>query len=374
MPAEETLKKVLNSIVEKKFPHNSKVEVRPITTPGANYTSALFAATITTHEEKVELFAKVATIGINLGANQIFQIEDYVYTQLASVFEQLQDKHGVTDRFVFSKYYGCSGADGTQTIVMENLVSRGYDVPDRFKYIDWEYASKSVEVLAKFHALSLAFCKERPEEFLKVDKALMSPPWTDGEQWQGLIDGALAVVDDEDREAVARHLDCVGWSKMLQFSKARKTAVIVHADYRPSNLMHRELDGKVDVIPVDYQTVRFGSPVSDLIYFIIMGSDEQFREQHYRRLVDHYYQQLTLALARLGIEAEDLYGREEFETDLKEKLPYGVYIGAMALPFVTIAPEEAPSFELGQFVPRHTELFAERFRALVADYKRWGII
>lgn len=75
---------------------------------------------------------------------------------------------------------------------------------------------------------------------------------------------------------------------------------------------------EVEVVVVDYQTLRVSNPICDLMYFIFSGSDETFREKHYHQLLDHYYKELCSALTRLGVDAEKKYSREDFEFEMKE--------------------------------------------------------
>lgn len=74
----------------------------------------------------------------------------------------------------------------------------------------------------------------------------------------------------------------------------------------------------MEVIPVDYQTLRGGCPVVDLLYFIFTGTDKQFRANYYEKLVDHYYSELRAAIIRLGLNPDEKYSREDFDAELKE--------------------------------------------------------
>ncbi|XP_063366995.1 uncharacterized protein LOC134655460 [Cydia amplana] len=365
----ENLRVVINSVVADKLP--TDVKIKPITSDGANFTSFIFEITVVTAEGTLELFAKVAT---NRDIEHVFVTENFVYSTLSKAYESLQNLHGSDQIFTFPKFYKTEAIKGVQNIVLENLASEGYKCHDRLKSMDWKYASKCVETLANFHALSLAFGKEDPEQFKQVEESLKLPPLTDPE-WRGLADGALAAVDGVDREKLSKLLEgSVGWSKLRELNDPRKTPVIIHGDYRPSNLMHREVNGDLHVIPVDYQLTGLGCPASDLIYFIVLGSDQQFRQKYYHKLVDHYYQELVLAMTRLGLKPEVVYGRQEFEEDMRAKLPLGLCVAAQGLPFVTTDPANAATFEGGWFVPGSNELFVERFRGLMDDFNRWGFI
>ena len=74
----------------------------------------------------------------------------------------------------------------------------------------------------------------------------------------------------------------------------------------------------MDIKIVDLQCLQVGSPVADLIFFIVTGSDEDFRAKYYEKLVDHYYTQLSAAMKRLNLDPEVTYSREDFEYEMKK--------------------------------------------------------
>jgi hypothetical protein len=69
---------------------------------------------------------------------------------------------------------------------------------------------------------------------------------------------------------------------------------------------------------IDYQTYHIGTVINDLMYFIFTGSDAEFRRQHYQQLLDHYYEQLRLALSRVHLDPDEVFPREDFDYELKE--------------------------------------------------------
>ena len=77
---------------------------------------------------------------------------------------------------------------------------------------------------------------------------------------------------------------------------------------------------------LDLQTLQPGSPAADLIYFIITGSDEEFRAKYYQKLIDHYYSELSAALKRLNLDPEKTYSREDLEYELKEVMMFYINI------------------------------------------------
>ncbi|XP_037302543.1 uncharacterized protein LOC119192909 [Manduca sexta] len=151
---------ILNKIVAERALVAPRVKIQPISSGGANFTTQLFQATISHGDNELKLFAKVAAVGEKFRQQfsgfRIFEAENDFYTKLMKIYENLQEKHNVPQdkRFVAPKCYGCSSKLYEEVLVLEDLSAQGFTVYDRMKSVDWDYASKAVEEIAKFHALS----------------------------------------------------------------------------------------------------------------------------------------------------------------------------------------------------------------------------
>ncbi|XP_045780686.1 uncharacterized protein LOC123877816 [Maniola jurtina] len=391
--AEKTLRDTLDVILDGRGFKPREITVKPIATGGANYTSTLFIVNVSSpDQEDLNLFGKVACVGEAMRplmhADWMYKTERLFYTQLAKVFQEIQEERNIPaeHRFVFPKFYGCNGNYGEETVIMEDLAAAGFEPFDRLKSFDWDHAKVAVENLAKFHALSFAFEKYRPEEFriLTSDMKCEIGGLVEGNEgneetmkavYVKMVEGAVGLVKEEYGERVRDF--ALTHNLWETFYKPAGKAVIAHGDYRMSNLLFRIQDDTLQSIAVDYQTVHAGCPASDLIYFIFMGSDEEFRRQHYEKLLDHYFASLEQALERMTVDL-GVYTREKFDSDMKELLPYAVLLGVMVLPVVTVQAEAAPRVDgdadFSGFVMKPTELYAQRFSGIVNDCIRWGAI
>ncbi|XP_059051602.1 uncharacterized protein LOC131846341 [Achroia grisella] len=384
------LRELVYNIAEELNYTDAKIDVQEITTGGANYSSALYEATISeANKDKLEFFAKVAVVG-EVARSQfplaLFDIERFAYNDLLKKYAKIQDKNNLHDdnRLVWPKFYGCNPKLYEETIVLENLAKKGYVTYNRLKSIDWAYASKAVESLAKFHALSIAYGEENPEEYAKLMakmKFKSSGVQEMGNAYEKLAGMALAVTKDENKERLKKYIEKKGsLVNMTKFYQPTGIKLLTHGDYRPSNLMHKtKEDGTIHVIPVDFQTITAGSPIIDLIYLIFTGSDEEFRRQHYEQLVEHYYQELTRALRNLNLDIDKHYPRKNFDNDLKDFLPFGLILGVFTLPVITVEAENAPTLQgedgiNSMVISKTSNLYPERLNGIVNDYIRWGIL
>ncbi|KAL0859169.1 hypothetical protein ABMA27_010993 [Loxostege sticticalis] len=394
---ENLLRDLLQKIATEQQYENPDIETAAIPTTGANFTSQLFHASLkSAGKADINVFAKVAvvneTMREQLGSNTIFEIEPHFYGKLAKAYKEIEDKHNVPEEFrlVVPKFYGHSGEYLKEVLVLQDLSKDGFVTYDRLKSVDWDYASKAVEELAKLHALSIAYQKEYPEDFEEDKKVLRRAKMDESspmvEMFKQMIGQVIQMVREENRPKIMKFLtgsfDMQGF---MEFYSPKKRPVIVHSDYRQSNLMHKiDEDGKLQVIIVDYQTLHPGSACLDLLYFIFTGSDGAFRAQYYDQLLNHYFENLTAALKRLDLDPEEAFPRSVFDEEMKEMLPFGLLIASMMLPLVTVELAELTksgmAFEnksleaMTDMLSVVNALCSQRFNEVVDDYVKWGVL
>ncbi|XP_059051596.1 uncharacterized protein LOC131846336 [Achroia grisella] len=389
---ELVLRQLLDKIADEQNYKEPNISVHAITSGGANYTSILYLATISQqNKDELKLFAKVAIMSDVARSHYylpLFDLERFAYTNLLPRYADIQDRNQISEenKLVWPKFYGCNPNLYEETIVLENLVANGFNPYDRFKSINWAYASKAVETLAKFHALSIAYGEENPTEYAQLLEKMKFDPNSVARvsgAFTKLVKMALAVTKEENRERLKAYIEKEG--DLVNMAKSRQENfvglnVLTHGGFRPSNLMHRtKADGTIEVIPVDFQTITANSPVVDLFHFIFTGSDEEFRREHYEQLVEHYYQELSRALRNLNLDPNQLYPKENYKKDIEYFLPIGLIIGLFTLPVITVESENAPSFEGKDGMnsiacTKTSNLYPERLNGIVNDYVRWGIL
>uniref|UniRef100_T1PB49 Ecdysteroid kinase n=1 Tax=Musca domestica TaxID=7370 RepID=T1PB49_MUSDO len=152
----------------------------------------------------------------------------------------------------------------------------------------------------------------------------------------------------------------------------RKFAAILHGDYNRNNVLFKyNAEGKVeDVKMIDFQEVRYGSPVLDLSFFMYFNSSAEGRYELWPVLLQTYhsymYETLEMLLKASGKsqqEIEDVlshYTFEKFQRHFARFAFYGVIICFHFLPWMLCSEEECSEL---------SELFAndftgERFRKL----------
>ncbi|KPJ07529.1 Nose resistant to fluoxetine protein 6 [Papilio machaon] len=339
-----------------------QVKIERFDSGGANYTSALFKILVSrSGRDDLQLFAKVASF---------------------SEAMRTKESHDVPleHRFVFPEYFGHSSTHGNEAIVIDDLGVQGYKSFNRFASMNWEYASKSVETLAKFHALSLVFAHEQPEEFEKIAAGMqygigVNADEASKELYVKIVESSLATLPEDYRDRVRK---VVYSEEVMKFhNKPVKKVVLAHGDFRPSNLLFKRKEGVLHARAVDYQMMHAGCALADLIYFITVGSDKQFRDKYFHRLIEYYREQLELALSRFSLDIEDVYPKKIFDEELAVILQLAVVISVMILPSVMADAEDAPkagsNFDFFESTVKPGQLFTERFKELIQDCIDWGV-
>ncbi|XP_063534755.1 uncharacterized protein LOC134744775 [Cydia strobilella] len=384
----EQLKIFLQNIAKRENYLLSKIDIKPISSGGANYTTDLYLATISEPlKPDINIFAKAANLKEDARKNndmlsRVYETEALFYSELAVNFERLYNmcQVPVEDRLCIPKYYGHLLVPFEEILVLENLEAKGFKSFDRMKTFNWDYASTAVTQLAKFHALGLALRDENPHEFTRIVGNFKFDLYENQEMMNSFlklaIENACEGLKSDHKQRLQKFFASTENIATLMTMMTNDEFFLVHGDYRPSNLMHRRRNGKLEVVPLDYQTLRSGNPVADLMHFVFSGSDEEFRRLHYQRLMDHYFTQLTLAMQQLNVDVEKIYPRETFDADLIKLRPLGLFVGVMIAGMVTVAPEEAPKLDadMSKMQVKPNQLALERIIGVVKDYVRWGVL
>lgn len=245
------IRELLHNIAKQHNYQNHKLKLTPISSHGASFTTFLYTATIAgDNKDDLNLFVKFAAMGVKIREEttlNIYRIEQFVYSELKKTYRELEDKHDIpkTKQFYFPEYYGANTTPLEETLVLENLAAKGFVSHDRFKSIDWQYASTAVTELAKFHALSMAYHRDYPEKFQQFSEVYTSD-WINEQSvntiWKPSFETSVAAVREENKAKLKKFLDSIGLVALKNFYKPVRCEVLAHIDFRPSNLMHRTRD------------------------------------------------------------------------------------------------------------------------------------
>jgi thiamine kinase-like enzyme len=247
---EALLSRVLDEVAKHHDYKIHQLKVKGLPPTGANFTSQLFHASITApNKQDIDVFAKVSVVGQELRNAMplhIFEVENHVYTKLSKIYDEIENENNIPKehKLFMPKYYGGSEIYLEEVLVLQDLSVDGFTTFNRLKSIDWEYASKSVEELAKLHALSFAYQEKYPDDFEEAVKILRREIPAGDSMLMGMIQHLIAkvmgTVNENNRERVEKFVaNNMMKDKFAMYYKPLKKPVLVHGDFRMSNLMHK---------------------------------------------------------------------------------------------------------------------------------------
>ncbi|XP_013115896.2 uncharacterized protein LOC106093387 [Stomoxys calcitrans] len=146
-------------------------------------------------------------------------------------------------------------------------------------------------------------------------------------------------------------------TKVENNKEDRKFAVILHGDYNRNNVMFKYCEGgegaeqKVENVKmIDFQEVRYGSPVLDLSFFMYFNSSEDIRADVWPELLETYHSHMfhTLEMILKSTNKSDSeikeimsdYSYEKFEAHFSRFAFYGVMICMHFLPWMLCSEDE----------------------------------
>lgn len=139
------------------------------------------------------------------------------------------------------------------------------------------------------------------------------------------------------------------------------------------------------MIFVDWQLVRYSSPILDLLNFIVNCTDQQLRNDHWNDLMQAYHDSFSGMLQRLSYTGTP-FTFTEFKQQLKKFGKYGVCIAPMYLQVISMDPSLIKMDELAQSMQNNEgmdfpalpesalQIFNQRMSAVVRDSVRLGLL
>ncbi|CAG4963018.1 unnamed protein product [Colias eurytheme] len=352
-----SVKKHIGNIIKKEGYISFKVHAEALSADGGNFLGKLFQVKIVgkTAEglKETNLFIKQAPIK-NALDNYLMMKEAYLrevffYTELNVLYKKLQTDANIEPHEML-KTGNCYDESSIDAIIMEDLNMKGYKVLFRMDVVPLKFAELAIKEIAKFHALSFVVQEKMPEYFI-AKKNSLKPVIHFNDFFEKFtyesVKNAVKNFKECDKEKILNNYSVI-FSKYAKYMTDTVSSVncFCHGDFRPNNVLAKEIDGQIiDVIPIDYQLFFYGSPITDLIFFLYLSTDRAFRKEHENNLKEVYYSTLKDFLHHFDINIETVFPRKLFEDDYENIREYGFCLSLIMLPFCFCDESDLPDFE-----------------------------
>ncbi|XP_062554876.1 uncharacterized protein LOC134219975 isoform X2 [Armigeres subalbatus] len=340
---------------------------------GDNYTAALFRISLKGYTrpkdaskklrwERTVICKRLPDCKIKREAfksEALFRNEVVFYNCVMPEYSAFQKRKTKDAGHIFSAVPRCYLAQN-DLVMLEDLRVRRFTMPDRQTGLGMEQMKAILVELSKFHAVSLAYKLQHPNEFKRLTSKISEGIFSkENAEWyknyyEILTKNAIQMVL-QTIPAQTEYLDKMkGFVKncfdnlVELVSRETKLSVICHGDCWTNNILfkHDEKGLITETCFLDFQLIRYGSLALDLAYLIYCFTDAALRKANLQIWLGLYHQQLVKSLKAFGslqdlcIDEADLL--QQIESEFRSYAPFGLGTAMDMLPISTCSSEEAP--------------------------------
>uniref|UniRef100_U5EDP7 Putative juvenile hormone-inducible protein n=1 Tax=Corethrella appendiculata TaxID=1370023 RepID=U5EDP7_9DIPT len=304
-------------------------------------------------------------------SNQQFTNEIYIYSDVIPAFHQLvqSSKSQINvDNWSPKVYYSNKGkfdgfSDEYETIlVLENLAPQGFKGGPRLD-LDEDHLYLMTKLIAEYHSCNYAMKILKDLKYEKLSSGLVPLRFNDERNfWHILyehgmertykyLDAKPAHFKDDKFKQDMINLKNKYYDKPVDILEMmlrndEHYSIILHGDYNRNNILFKyDENGKpIDIRMIDYQEVRYATPLLDLSFYFFMNMNPNIREQFWDVLLKYYHDCMTKSLIDIlkcdrSDERLEPYSYENFIKHFAQCAFYGVMICIHFMPWMS-SPEE----------------------------------
>lgn len=238
-------------------------------------------------------------------------------SQILPFFKQFQQLKGANVELNgfsgFPECYGSHDAEPNECLFLEDLTTKQFSMIDRRnETISAEHVNLVMKSIGKLHAISFALRDQQPEKFREIVSPLKDLFMNEEselfkvhfEKMKSCVLGCLS--SDKDSFLISRLNKLYENSsfeiaaKCVNGALAEPYSVVCHGDCWTNNTMFKydETNKPTQVCLIDWQILRYCSPVTDLVYYIFLCTTKEMRDLHYDTFLKNYHESLSSHLRR----------------------------------------------------------------------------
>lgn len=275
------------------------------------------------------------------------------------------------------------GNEPETILALENLKPLGYRLGPRID-LDEQHLRMMIKHIATYHAVSYAMRIEKDPMLEKLAEGLKPLPFVNSagvglESYNVLFVMALqrffgivlkdSSYDPNFIEMVKKFKQLYAERPLVLMQKFLEHdeyySIILHGDYNRNNVLFKYdsaegFDDPKSIKMIDFQEVRYATPVIDLAFFMYMNLPTSLRVMLWDSLLELYHETLHNSLTDiLKCERDDprldVYSFDHFLLHFKRHAFYGVMIGIHFIPWMASSEKECAEmsklFESNPYCP-----------------------
>ncbi|KAH8358894.1 hypothetical protein KR093_003190 [Drosophila rubida] len=286
--------------------------------PGENFTSIMLRIHIDLEMKdgstKAKTYIFKTVLASDRGGDEIdlyglFPKEQIMYSKYLPAFEALYKEAG-EDIHLAPKCLHTETREGNIHFIFEDLAVKKFKNVDRIKGLNLEQMKHALRKLAEFHAASSVyqdnngpypsefdegFVSKNAEKFLREGFRIKEKSFKKSMATWGMPDAEKYIKNFPTEDQY--------WAqcKSTLDVDPEDFNTLTHGDFWSSNLMCNYLpNGEVDqLILVDFQICKWGSPAIDLLFFITLSAASEIRLKEFDNFICIYWERLTECLKLL---------------------------------------------------------------------------
>ncbi|XP_033232393.1 uncharacterized protein [Drosophila pseudoobscura] len=359
------------NILAASVPHFSKIlsfRARPAMSPGENYATLMLRISIdvelddksTKHKSfMMKVPHNTPQMEQMLAMANFFKLENMAYIDILPKLEELYRVKGMEVALAPRAHR----LDPSQepklayTVLMNDLGQDGFKNLNRLECLNLEQTKFVLRKMAQYHAATAMMI----QVYGPYPDTLMNGIFgANKDAIKAFMDGMLGAFqitfmehlkDLKDGEKYRDKLTKTFSQFVTEFVKLSEYDpsefnVLSHGDCWTNNLLFKlDPNGEIeDMVFVDFQNPKYGSPVQDLFYFIITSVHIDYKLAYFDFFVKHYHDQLTKHLDLLGFTGRQPSLRE-LHMQFYKYGEWALYSSITVLPVVLLDPTEGATFE-----------------------------
>lgn len=228
-------------------------------------------------------------------------------------------------------FYTLEKAPYDSLIILENLTKDGYQICSKKVNLKMEFVLAAVEEIARFHAKSYILKDKQPKEFFdfineinKLNSRIL--PSKDSHTLIGANAIGARIVkylrsENYDKEFCDKIEPILtnAFDKIFNNSKKPEEplTVLCHGDFVRNNIFFRKIDDQMKAKLIDFGTIEYNSPGTDLSKFFILNCTREVRTSKLNFILDAYHKSLLDCLEEADISNLERFSKPKFLEEYK---------------------------------------------------------